>query len=132
MALQFKPDKRVPEIIVFEHVDFGGREFRTNLIQINDLGSKTNETYTIGVTGGKFPNLIFSHWNMNDKISSIIVVSGVWQFYRDNNFKVPLGQRLPPGYYNWVENILISPTMPSFKIPNDQISSFECVEQTLL
>src|SRR5262249_60376195 len=54
----------------------------------------------------------------NDKISSIIVVSGTWQFWRHANFQKGPGDTdwiLRPGYYPWVEAAGIS---------NDQISSF--------
>ena len=80
---------RVPEVIVYEHWHFQGNAWRTNLCW--NLGDE---------------------WN--DKISSIIVVSGTWAFCEHHNYG---GWRrdLGPGYYNYVEN---------FGIPNDQISSF--------
>src|SRR5262249_49943885 len=54
----------------------------------------------------------------NDKISSIIVVSGTWQFWRHANFQKGPGDTdwiLRPGYYPWVEAAGIS---------DHQISSF--------
>jgi len=84
----------LPEVIVFWDINFGGESWRTNL----------NYSYVGG------------HWN--DQISSIIVVSGTWQFWRNANFQPGAGDRdwiLGPGYYPWVE---------ASGIPNDQISSF--------
>jgi hypothetical protein len=84
----------LPEVIVFWDINFGGESWRTNL----------NYSYVGG------------HWN--DQISSIIVVSGTWQFWRNANFQPGPGDRdwiLGPGYYSWVEAV---------GIPNDQISSF--------
>jgi hypothetical protein len=83
----------VPEVILYWDADFGGESWRTNL----------NYSY------------VGDHWN--DQTSSIIVVSGTWQFWRDANFQ-GIGDNpwiLGPGYYNWVENV---------GIPNDTISSF--------
>lgn len=83
----------VPEIVVFWDANYGGESWRTNL--------------GYSYVGG--------HWN--DQISSIIVVSGTWQFWRDANFK-GVGDRswiLGPGYYSWVEAVGIA---------NDTISSF--------
>lgn len=84
-----------PEIIIFEHQNFNtgeggeGFEFRTNLA-VAWIGD----------------------WN--DRISSIIIVSGVWRFYNDADFDVKSGHRdLEPGYY------------PHFKEFGDVISSFQ-------
>jgi hypothetical protein len=88
------PTFLVPEIVVYEHTNFGGASWRTNL----------NYSY------------VGDSWN--DKVSSIIVVAGTWQFWRHSNFVAGAGDRdwiLGPGYYSWVE---------AFGIPNDQISSF--------
>lgn len=85
-----------PEIIIYEHPDFNtgeghreGFEFRTNLA-VSWIGD----------------------WN--DRVSSIIVVSGLWRFYNDANFDEKSGIRdLRPGYY------------PNFKQFGDVISSFQ-------
>jgi hypothetical protein len=86
----------VPEIIIYEHSHFNtgegdreGFEFRTNLA-VSWIGD----------------------WN--DRISSIIIVSGVWRFYNDADFDVKSGIRdLDPGYY------------ANFKEFGDVISSFQ-------
>jgi hypothetical protein len=50
----------------------------------------------------------------NDKISSFVIVSGQWQFFRDINYTGPASGVYGPGVYNWVESV---------GIPNDSISS---------
>jgi len=89
----------VPEVVLYDDINFGGAEWRTNL----------GYSYV-----GDF-------WN--DKISSLIVVTGVWQFWRDPNFQGvgDLPWVLNPGYYSWVENV---------GIPNDTISSFRPIAWT--
>ncbi|HEX5904707.1 MAG TPA: beta/gamma crystallin-related protein [Candidatus Nitrosocosmicus sp.] len=80
----------LPEIVVYEHVNYSGAEWRINFITSN----------------------VGSFWN--DKISSIIVISGTWEFFEHINY----GGRvwvLTPGYYISVSN---------FGIPHDVISSF--------
>lgn len=50
----------------------------------------------------------------NDQVSSFVVLSGAWTFYRDVKFVGPYPQKFTRGVYlNVVE----------WKIPNDQISS---------
>jgi hypothetical protein len=86
----------LPEVVVYEHKHYGGKVWRTNLGYL--------------YVGG---------W-WNDKISSIVVVSGVWKFFEHRDFK---GKEwtLGPGYYRWVEDV---------KIPNDTISSFKPIAIT--
>ncbi|WP_183580476.1 beta/gamma crystallin-related protein [Mucilaginibacter sp. X5P1] len=96
-ALEGKFDaagSQIPEVVVYWDVNFGGADFRTNL-NVNYIGDA---------------------WN--DQVSSFIIVSGMWQFYKDANFITPVGGVLGPGYYSWVEN---------YGIPNDCISSYKCV-----
>ena len=82
--------QNLPEVVVYEDIQYGGAEKRTNLI---------------------WPN-VGSFWN--DKISSIIVVSGTWEFFEDVNYQ-GRSWTLTPGYYKWVVD---------FGIPNDIISSY--------
>ena len=65
---------RLPEIVLYDHVGFKGAYARTNL-SFNYVGD---------------------FWN--DRISCLIVVSGVWRFYRDDYYKGPYWD-LGPGYY---------------------------------
>ncbi len=84
----------LPEIVVYQHIDYGGWSYWTNLpvIYIGDA--------------------------MNDQISSFVVVSGRWQFYRHRDFVEPVGPVFGPGYYRWVGDV---------GVPNDHVSSFQCV-----
>ena len=77
----------IPEIIVFEHVNFEGDSWRTT--QCWNLGSE---------------------WN--DRISSIIVVSGTWCLAEHHDY---LGWKyyFGPGHYHNMNGI-----------PNDQVSCF--------
>ena len=78
----------LPEVVVYWDANWGGDSFRTNL-DINYVGDE---------------------WN--DQISSIVVVSGTWQFFENANFG--------GGYYSFVENSDVN-------IANDSISSFKIV-----
>jgi hypothetical protein len=140
MAFLFDPNKRIPEIVVYEHKDFGGHNFRTNLPKITNL---KGDTYTIDINyvipqSNQPPVIATSEWDMTKKISAIIVVSGIWQFYSDELCKKPfkVGSnpiRLGPGYYPWVEKIELKTgrVTLNISIPNDKILSFECIEPTL-
>lgn len=88
--------KYLPEVVIYEHIDFGGANERTNL------------------------NYHFVGGFWNDKISSIVVVSGIWEFYEHHHYE---GRKwkLGPGYYRWIVDN---------GIPNDIISSFKCVALT--
>jgi|GEM_PF-4739587 len=83
--------KSLPEVVVYEDHDYCGHHKRTNL-NVQLIGRE-----------------------LNDKISSIIVVQGKWRFYRDAHF---LGDYwdLDVGYY------------PSLGSATDVISSFQCIE----
>lgn len=66
--------KSLPEVVVYENIDYGGHHHRTNL------------------------NMQVIGRDLHDQISSIIVVQGKWRFYRDPHF---LGDYwdLDVGYY---------------------------------
>jgi hypothetical protein len=83
----------LPEVIIFDHVGFKGASARTNL-SFHYLG--------------KF-------WD--DRISSVIVVNGVWRFYRDAHYGGDYWD-LGPGYY---ECFFTS------KGPDDVVSSFQAI-----
>lgn len=83
--------KILPEVVVYEGYDYAGHHLRTNL-NMQIIGS-----------------------DLNDKISSIIVVHGTWRFYRDRHFKGDYWD-LGVGYY------------PSIGSADDSISSFQCIE----
>ena len=52
---------------------------------------------------------------LNDEMSSFVVLSGNWRFFRHSNFVEPLGGRtFGPGQYSMVTD---------FGLPNDDLSS---------
>ena len=87
---------RLPELVVYDHIGFKGAYARTNL-SFNYIGD---------------------FWN--DRISSLIVVSGVWRFYRDEYYKGPHWD-LGPGYYE---------SFFTEKGPDDVVSSFQAIALT--
>ncbi len=86
-------DTRMPELVVFDHIGFKGAACRTNL-SFHYLGD---------------------FWN--DRISSVIIVSGVWRFYRDEYYKGDSWD-LGPGFYE---------SFFKDKGPDDVISSFQAI-----
>jgi hypothetical protein len=86
----------MPEIIIYDHVGFKGAYTRTNL-SFHFLGD---------------------FWN--DRISSLIIVSGVWRFYRDEYYKGDCWE-LGPGFYE---------CFFKEKGPDDVVSSFRAVALT--
>ena len=80
----------LPEVVVYHDHDYGGHHHRTNL----NFRRMSNE--------------------LNDKISSIVVVRGTWRFYREQNYKGDYWD-LDVGYY------------PNIGALNDEISSFQCI-----
>jgi Beta/Gamma crystallin len=87
---------RLPELVIYDHICFGGAYARTNL-SFNYIGD---------------------FWN--DRISSLIVVSGVWRFYRDEYYKGDHWD-LGPGYYE---------SFFTAKGPDDVVSSFQAIALT--
>ncbi len=87
---------RLPELVIYDHACFGGAYARTNL---------------------SF-NFVGDFWN--DRISSIIIVSGVWRFFRDEYYKGPSWD-LGPGYYE---------SFFTEKGPDDVVSSFQAIALT--
>ncbi len=83
------------QIVIFNNADFSG-----NALLVTDGLA----------TLGKF--------DLNDRVSSFIVLSGLWEFYERPNFQIPYQRRLGPGQYNWVEAV---------DIANDSISSLRAV-----
>jgi hypothetical protein len=87
---------RLPEVIVYDHGGFKGAYARTNL-SFHFLGD---------------------FWD--DRISSLIVVSGVWRFYRDEYYKGDYWD-LGPGFYESFFNEAG---------PDDAVSSFQAIDLT--
>lgn len=93
---------RIPEIVIYTEENFCGKEFRTNC-----------DISYVGI-------------DFNNKIKSIVVVSGIWEFYKDAEFRIgnlkdkKSSKLLKPGYYNgWI-------TQDNDLNIND-ISSFRCI-----
>ncbi|HEX8988829.1 MAG TPA: beta/gamma crystallin-related protein [Rhodocyclaceae bacterium] len=86
------------EIVLFQHINFHGAHKHLFTSEPN-LAARDDPYF-------------------NDQISSFVIVSGSWQFYRDVNYSGPASNVFGPGVYNWVENI---------GIPNDSISSIRRV-----
>ena len=84
---------RLPELVIYDHVGFKGAYARTNL-----------SFHYVG-----------DFWN--DRISSLIVVSGVWRFYRDEFYKGDHWD-LGPGFYE---------CFFTEKGPDDVVSSFQAI-----
>ena len=87
---------RLPELVVYDHIGFKGAYARTNL-SFHYLGD---------------------FWN--DRISCLIVVSGVWRFYRDEYYKGDYWD-LGPGFY---ESFFTAAG------PDDVVSSFQAIALT--
>jgi hypothetical protein len=97
-----------PEIVVFEHPVFGGNQRRFNV----DIGEL--DWYLTDDILGEYPK----KWT--ERISSVIVISGTWQFYSGPNYTGVRSLEVGPGYYSYVEN-------SNFLIPNDSITSFKVI-----
>jgi hypothetical protein len=92
--VKVEPSKEL--IRLYDHTGFGGAYARTNL-----------SFHYVG-----------DFWN--DRISCLIVVSGVWRFYRDDYYKGPYWD-LGPGYYE---------SFFAEKGPDDVVSSFQAIALT--
>lgn len=89
---------RAGHIIVFEHSNFRGHHRHI-------FGWEHNLNHSVDRS-------------LNDKISSFVVVSGTWKFYRGLNYRRALGGEYGPNTYRWVESV---------GIKNDQVSSLRCI-----
>src|SRR5829696_6676682 len=85
-----------PKVIVYEHNNFSGEQKQFN---------------------GSVPN-IGPYWN--DKISSVKVISGKWQFFDHENYDGANSKQVGPGDYNDVN-------IPEFNSTGDTITSFKVI-----
>jgi hypothetical protein len=94
----------LPEIEVFSDANFQGNSWRFNM------------------PPGWGWSYVGDDWN--DTISSVVVISGQWQFFENaTNFNDGQGGASVihgPGYYSYVEN-------SAFNMENDSISAILCV-----
>jgi hypothetical protein len=86
------------EVILFEHANFHGAH--KHLYTSEDNLNAGDDNF------------------FNDKMSSFVIVSGRWQFFRDWHFENPMSNVFGPGLYKWVEDV---------GIPNDSVSSVKLV-----
>jgi hypothetical protein len=92
----------VAEIGLYVDANFGG--LHTHLFEsTSDFTQLALGGVGVGVGG-----------NWNDIVSSFVIVSGRWQFFKDINFQFEQGGTLGPGLYSFVQN---------FGIDNDSLSS---------
>jgi hypothetical protein len=94
-----------PEVVIFVDASFGGAERHFNI----DVPNVGNYRTSSGLV---------TTWN--DIISSVIVISGTWQFFTDINYGGTSSHQVRPGLYSNVER-------PEINIPNDTISSFKII-----
>jgi len=89
-------NSRLPELVLYDHAGFKGAYARTNL-SFHFLGD---------------------YWN--DRISSLVIVSGIWRFHRDEYYK---GEHwdLGPGFYE---------CFFTDAGPDDVVSSFQAIKLT--
>lgn len=86
---------RLPEVVIYEHINFGGASAQTSL-----------NWHFVG-----------DFWS--DKTSSIVVLGGRWRFYEHWHYEGRYWD-LPPGQYRWVQDNGI----PSDCISSFQLISF--------
>ncbi|MBZ5538781.1 MAG: hypothetical protein LAO31_22780 [Acidobacteriia bacterium] len=77
----------VPHVILFEHANFHGAHKHVFGVESN-LNAGDDDFF-------------------NDLVSSIVVLSGTWEFFRDAGFNGSYGTVLGPGRYPWVEAVNI-------------------------
>jgi hypothetical protein len=88
----------MPEVVLFEHSNFRGAHKHVFVAE-PDLDRDDDNFF-------------------NDRVSSIVIVEGEWEFYRDDNFRNQLGPTLGRGTYARVTDV---------DIPHDSISSLRPV-----
>jgi hypothetical protein len=97
------------ELIIYVDTAFGG--LHTHIFE-------TTPHFTQLALGGVGSGI---NGNWNDKVSSFVIVSGTWQFFKDENFQSPQGTNpggLGPGLY---------PSVTAVGIDNDALSSVRLV-----
>lgn len=96
------PWPMMPQIIVFQdaNLPFG------------------DPTFSASLAPGWGYSYVGDGWN--DTISSVIVLSGTWQFFENAGF-AGASTTVGPGWYTFVEN-------PAFNMQNDTISSILCID----
>lgn len=99
------------EIIIYVDINFGG--LHTHIFDtVADFTALSLTGVNTGISAEGFT------WN--DIVSSFVIVSGQWQFFKDTNFGFQQGNPagLGPGLYPWVEQV---------GIDNDSLSSVRLI-----
>jgi hypothetical protein len=102
------------ELIIYVDGNFGG--LHTHIFE-NTLNNGVAD-FTQLALGGVDSGI---NGNWNDKVSSFVIVSGRWQFFKDIDYRpapLPFPGGLGPGLY---------PSVTAVGIDNDSISSVRCV-----
>jgi Beta/Gamma crystallin len=112
-SLQSRIQKRrntiMAELIIYIDANFGG--LHTHLFE-------STPDFTQLALGGVGSGI---NGNWNDRVSSFVIVSGHWTFFKDIHFSFQQGGILGPGLYSFVQN---------FGIDNDALSSVRLVSST--
>jgi hypothetical protein len=96
----------IPEIVVFGATGFGGVQRHFNY----DVSNARSYAAGVNPQSG-----LITTWD--DAISSVIVISGTWQFFADYNYGLPQSNQVKPGTYSSMEKVNIANgTISSFKI----------------
>ena len=96
------------ELIIYVDTDFGGLH-----THIFDSKARFTDLELGGVNSG-----IGGNWN--DKVSSFVIQSGKWAFFKDEDFRTQQGAVLGPGLY---------PSVTAVGIDNDALSSVRLVSE---
>jgi hypothetical protein len=96
------------ELIMYVDANFGG--LHTHLFE-------STSDFTQLALGGVGSGI---NGNWNDIVSSFVIVSGTWQFFKNVNFDFQQGGNLGPGLYSFVQN---------FGIDNDSLSSVRLIAE---
>ena|ERR1700722_10094790 len=98
------------ELIVYVDANFGG--LHTHIFQSTP---RFTQLALGGVNSG-----VGGDGNWNDIVSSFVIRSGRWAFYKNEEYDFQQGAILGPGLYSWVANV---------GIDNDAISSVKLISE---
>jgi hypothetical protein len=103
------------EIILYVDTNFGGSHTHRwgsvpNLKELSVFGAKVLRT-------GMDTRVYTSSWD--NQVSSLVVVSGIWRFFKDAGYRHQQGGDVGPGLY---------PDVRLLGMDNDSLSSIQLVE----
>lgn len=88
------------------------------VVVYKDSNFNNNSDWRFNLPPGWGYSYVGDDWN--DTISSVVVISGTWQFFEHAGFNGAF-TTVGPGYYKFVED-------PQFNMQNDTISSILCID----